>query len=441
MTTKSLYIYYVSFVATIGGLLFGFDTAIIAGGLVYLKDFFTLNAVQEGWAVGSALVGCIAGAAIAGVVSDAIGRKKLLVVSAVLFIVSAVGSALPETLFQFIIFRFIGGIGVGAASMLSPLYIAEISPPRIRGSLVSLNQLAIVSGMLAAYFVDWICAGLGPSNWRWMFGSETLPAALFLLLLIFVPESPRWLIKKERDGEALAVLTKVNTKEIAQKEVRDIRETIKLESGSMLELVKPGFRIALIIGMALAVFQQITGINTVLYYAPRIFENAGFERVSALLQAVLVGLVNLVFTLVAIFTIDRVGRKPLLLVASVGMGVSFLLVGLFFRLDNVFWILVFIFTYVAFFALAMGSVVWVVLSEIFPTRIRGRAMSIATVLLWASCLAVSVTFPVMADRLSEATTFRIYAVMCFLCFVFVWWILPETKGKSLEEIERYWIRR
>ncbi len=440
MTVKNLYVYYVSFVATIGGLLFGFDTAIIAGGLVYLKDFFALDAVQEGWAVGSALVGCIIGAAVAGVVSDAIGRKKVLVLSAVLFIISALGSALPETLFQFITARFIGGVGVGAASMLSPLYIAEISPPRIRGSLVSLNQLAIVFGMLAAYFVDWICADIGPSNWRWMFGSETLPATLFLFFLVFVPESPRWLIKRGQEGQALAVLSRVNRQNIAQKEVQDIKETLKLESGSILELFNPGFRIALLIGLALAVFQQITGINTVLYYAPRIFENAGFERVSALLQAVLVGLVNLLFTLVAIFTIDRIGRRPLLLTASLGMGISFLLVGLFFRLGNVFWILVFIFTYVAFFALAMGPVVWVVLSEIFPTRIRGRAMSVAAVLLWASCLAVSVTFPVMADRLSEATTFWIYAAMCFLCLAFVRIVLPETKGKSLEDIERFWIK-
>jgi len=355
--------------------------------------------------------------------------------------VSAVGSALPRTLTEFVLARFIGGIGIGAASMLSPLYIAEVAPARIRGSLVSLNQLAIVTGMLAAYFVDWIAADLGSHNWRWMFGSGVLPAVFFLLPLLGVPESPRWLVKKERSQEALDILTKVNGEKDAGIELQDIQQTIALESGSVRQLFRPGLRIALWIGIALAIFQQITGINAVLYYAPRIFENAGFDRMSALLQSVLVGAVNLVMTCVAIFTIDKVGRKPLLLIASLGMGVAFVLVGFafFFQRAAAFWILGFILLYIAFFALAMGPVVWVVLAEIFPTRIRGRAMSLATVCLWISCFAVSLTFPVIADNLSESMAFWLYAAMCFACYGFVLKVLPETKGKSLEEIERNWL--
>jgi MFS transporter, SP family, arabinose:H+ symporter len=440
MTSKT-FVYYISFVATIGGLLFGFDTAIIAGAMVFLKEHFMLNSLQEGWATSSALVGCIAGASIAGVMSDWMGRKKFLLISALLFILSAVGSALPRTLTEFVLARFVGGIGIGAASMLSPLYIAEISPAKIRGKLVSLNQLAIVTGMLAAYFVDWICAGLGPDNWRWMFGSGVLPALVFLLLLLGVPESPRWLVKKRRTGQALETLTKVNGLEQAKVELKDIQDTIALETGSIRQLFQPGLRIVLVIGVVLAIFQQITGINAVLYYAPRIFENAGFERMSALLQSVIVGLVNLLMTLVAIFTIDKIGRKPLLLVASLGMGFAFVLVGFafYFQQATAFWILGFILLYIAFFALAMGPVVWVVLSEIFPTRIRGRAMSIATVCLWISCFAVSLTFPVIADKLSESIAFWFYAAMCFACYVFVLKVLPETKGKTLEEIERHWL--
>lgn len=441
MNKTGRYVLYVSFVAAIGGLLFGFDTAVIAGAMRYLKDQFHLNSLQEGWAVSSALVGCIFGAMIAGPVSDRLGRKRFLLISASLFLISAVGSAIPRTIDWFVVFRFIGGIGIGSASMLSPLYIAEVSPARIRGSLVSLNQMAIVTGILLAYFANWTLAGIGPSNWRWMFASGALPSLIFIGLLLRVPESPRWLVKQNRIAEASGILTKINGPRQAGIEIQEIQQTIGMESGSLSQLFHPGLRKALVIGVSLAVLQQITGINAVLYYAPRIFEHAGFGRSSAILQSAIVGMVNLLVTLAALFLVDRVGRKRLLLLASSGMGLSLLLLGLAFYL-NLFdgpWVLIFILLYIAFFALAMGPVVWVVLSEIFPTRIRGRAMSLATVCLWAANFVVSLTFPILADRFNESFTFWIYALMCGVTFVFVRRLLPETKGKSLEQIERDWL--
>jgi sugar porter (SP) family MFS transporter len=325
--------------------------------------------------------------------------------------------------------------------MLSPLYIAEVSPARIRGSLVSLNQMAIVTGILLAYFANWALAGIGPSNWRWMFASGALPSLIFIGLLLRVPESPRWLVKQNRIAEASDILTKINGPRQAGIEIQEIQQTIGMESGSLSQLFHPGLRKALVIGVSLAVLQQITGINAVLYYAPRIFEHAGFGRSSAILQSAIVGMVNLLVTLAALFLVDRVGRKRLLLLASSGMGLSLLLLGLAFYL-NLFdgpWVLIFILLYIAFFALAMGPVVWVVLSEIFPTRIRGRAMSLATVCLWAANFVVSLTFPILADRFNESFTFWIYALMCGVTFVFVRRLLPETKGKSLEQIERDWL--
>jgi SP family arabinose:H+ symporter-like MFS transporter len=440
MNRTGRYVFSISFVATIGGLLFGFDTAIIAGAMRYLKDQFLLNSLQEGWAVSSVLVGCILGALIAGPSSDRLGRKRFLIVSAFLFLISAVGSAIAPTIIWFMAARFIGGIGIGAAAMLSPLYIAEVSPARIRGRLVSLNQMAIVTGILLAYFTNWALAGIGPNNWRWMFASGAAPSLIFIVLLLRVPESPRWLVKQSRLSEATYILKRINDPQQAELEIQEIQKTIGMESASLFQLFQPGLRRALIIGVVLAVLQQITGINAVLYYAPRIFEHAGFARTSAILQSAIVGLVNMMITLVAIFLVDKLGRKRLLLSASAGMGVSLAFLGIAFHL-NFFtgpWVLIFILLYIAFFALAMGPVVWVVLSEIFPTRIRGRAMSVATVCLWAANFVVSLTFPVMADRFNESYTFWVYSLMCVITFFFVKMMLPETKGKSLEQIERDW---
>jgi len=443
MKSRNSYVIFVTVIAAIGGLLFGFDTAIVAGATRYLKDQFALNSLQEGWAVSVVLIGCMFGAGLAGTISDRLGRKRFMLVSAVLFFISALGCAFPQNIFQFVIFRFVGGLGIGSASILAPLYIAEVSPARIRGALVSVNQMAIVTGILLAYFVNWAFAGVGPSNWRWMYGMGALPSVVFFLLLLLVPESPRWLVKEDREEEALGVLTRVNDAATAAAEVRSIKETLLLEKGSLAELFRPGFRRALLIAVVLAILQQITGINAILYYAPRIFERAGFERISAIGQSTIVGFINMLFTIVAILLVDKVGRKPLLLIAAAGMGVSQLLLGAAFRVENLSGsaILFLILLYIAFFAMAMGPIVWVVLSEIFPTRMRGSAMAIATVALWIADFAVTLTFPVIADRLSETTAFWIYAVMCAIDFFFMLFLLPETKGKTLEEIERRWLKK
>ncbi len=444
------YVVLATFVATLGGLLFGYDTAVISGAIGFLKTRFELDAHLEGWAASSALVGCIIGASFAGVASDRIGRKRMLLLSAVLFTVSAIGSALPRDLTEFSIARIVGGIGVGAASMLSPLYISEIAPARIRGRLVSLNQFAIVFGMLLVYFVNAYIAQAGDSiggetwnvtyGWRWMFGSETLPAIIFFVLLFGVPESPRWLLKQGRREQALGILTSLGGAEHAQREMTEIEDAIQHEGPSLGLLLKPGMRVALVIGVALAILQQVTGINVVLYFAPEIFKSAGLDAAHAISQTVIVGIVNLVFTIVAVLVVDRIGRKPLLLAASACMGISLFLLGGAFVLGRLQgpWVLLFVLTYVASFAVAMGPVVWVVMAEIFPTRIRGTAMSIATVCLWVACFAVSQSFPWMLERFA-GKSFFLYAAMCVVAFVFVALIVPETKGKTLEEIERRWL--
>ena len=442
MKSSKSYVIYVSTVAALGGLLFGFDTAIIAGAARFLKERFALSAFGEGLAVSIVLVGCMAGAAIAGTVSDRLGRRRFMFISAVLFFISALGCAIPQNLIQFLAFRFIGGLAIGSASIVSPLYISEVAPPKIRGALVSVNQLAIVTGILMSYFVSWILVGAGASNWRWMFATGAIPAVVFFLFVLGVPESPRWLVKQGRESEASTILTRLNGPEIAKSELVNIKETLTLEGGSLKELLQPGFRTALFIGIFLAVFQQITGINAVIYYAPRFFEAAGLARSSAILQSALIGVVNVVFTLVAIALVDRLGRKPMLMVGSAGMGLSFILLGAAFKFQLFSGSLILLFTllYIAFFAMTLGPIVWVVIAEIFPTRIRGRAMAIATVSLWLADFAVSLTFPVIADKLHESFAFWLYAGMCLINFVFIWAVLPETKGKSLEEIERRWIK-
>jgi len=442
MKKPGLYVLAVTLVAAIGGLIFGFDTAIVAGATRFMKEQFALDSLREGWTVSVVLIGCMFGAGLAGPGSDRIGRRRFMLISAVLFLVSAFGCAFSPTIGAFIVFRFVGGLGIGSAAVLSPLYIAEIAPAKARGALVSVNQMAIVTGILMAYFVNWALAGIGPANWRYMYGAGAIPSVLFFLLLLRVPESPRWLVKRGRDEEAGAVLTRADSAEAAAREIRDIKEALALEGGTVGELFKPGFRRPLMIAVVLAVFQQITGINAILYYAPRIFESAGFARMSALGQSAIVGAVNMLFTIVAILLADRVGRRPLLLAAAGGMGVSLLLLGAAFRLPGLppSALLFVILLYIAFFASAMGPLVWVVMAEIFPIRLRGAAMGIATLLLWFADFLVTLTFPVISDRLSSSTAFWIYAAMCACDLVFMAFFLPETKGRSLEEIEKRWLK-
>ncbi|MHB1037667.1 MAG: sugar porter family MFS transporter [Pirellulales bacterium] len=432
----------VCLVAAVGGLLFGFDSAITAGANAFLKAEFSLDADQEGWAVSCILVGCAVGAGFAGGLSDRFGRKKILLLAAVLFGASAVGAAVPRNLTEFALARFVGGLGIGVASMLSPLYIAEIAPARMRGRLVTLNQLAIITGILVAYLVSWSLAGIGPTNWRWMFGAGAFPAAVFFVLLMFVPESPRWLAKQGRYGEAVATLARVGGPRHAAAEMAEIKDAIAHEGGSVFQLLRPGLVVALTIGVVLAILQQITGINTVLYYAPRIFDAAGYSKVDALAQLVIIGLVNAVFTVVAIPVVDRLGRKKLLAIGAVAMGIFLTLSGIAFqwKLYQGPWIPLLILAYVASFAVTLGPVVWVVMAEIFPTRIRGRAMSIATVCLWVVNFIITLKFPPLVDKYGYALAFWFFAGMCAVTFVFVLFVVPETKGKSLEEIEKLWIR-
>ena len=450
-----VYVLFVSLVATLGGLLFGYDTAVISGAIGYLEQFFELTPAMVGWAASSALTGCVIGAACAGIVSDRIGRKKVLLIASVCFFVSAVGSALPRNLTEFVLYRILGGVGVGAASMMSPLYIAEISPARMRGRLVSLNQLAIVSGILVVYFVNYFIEGIGATlgeswnllyGWRWMFGSEALPALMLFVLMFFVPESPRWLVKNGREEKARTILCRVDGPGHADAELAAIRENLTRESGSLTQLLRPGMRLMLLIGVALAILQQVTGINAILYYAPEIFKDLGFAMDVALLQTVAVGAVNVLFTLVAIWSVDRFGRKPLMIGGAAGMGLSLLVLGMAFYLQKSgAWALIFILGYIACFAMSLGPVVWVILSEIFPMRIRGRAMAVATLTLWVSCYLVSQTFPMLNDSpalvrlFHHAFPFWIYAFFCAVTVVFTVFFVPETKGRSLEEIEQMWI--
>lgn len=440
---KTIYVYFISAVAAIGGLLFGFDTGVISGAIPFVTEHFNLNAHQEGFAVSNLLIGCIFGASVAGFLSDRFGRKWILVATAIFFAISAILSACPRSLIELVFARFLGGLAVGVASLLSPLYIAEISPAQIRGRLVSLNQFAIVTGILLSYFVNWLLVDVGAHNWRWMFASEVLPAVFFMIALLFVPESPRWLAKQGRLDTALAILSKIGGRKHAEVEVNEIKSSIDKEEGTIKELLKPGLRIVLLIGVLLAIFQQITGINTVIYYAPKIFLRAGYESASsALLASVIIGITNLVCTIIAISFIDRIGRKPLLLIGLVGMGISFLIAGFAMQAQAVgaAWILIPLITYVGFFAMSLGPIVWVLISEIFPTKIRGRAMSIATMALWISCFIVAQTFPWLVEKIGEGT-FYIYGGICAVAFGFVLLMVTETKGKTLEEIETMWQRK
>ena len=446
------YLVVVCFVAALGGLLFGYDTGVINGAIGPLENHFDLSAELKGWTAACALLGCVFGAAGVGTLTDRLGRKKVMIISAVLFLISAVGTAVPRDLTTFIIFRILGGLGVGAASMTSPLYIAEISPARIRGRMVSVNQFAIVTGFLVVYFVNYFIALQGNDawndayGWRWMFASESLPAVLLLVLLFFVPESPRWLTRQGRDDEALGILSRVDGGGFARTELGEIKNAIARESGSLGQLFRPGMGIVLVIGITLAVLQQVTGINVFLYFGTEIFKKMGSGTNAALLQTVMVGSVNLAFTIIAIWTVDKVGRKPLMIIGAAGMGLSLFAMGAAAYFEKTeLWLLLFILSYIACFALSVGPVTWVILSEIFPTRIRGVAMAIATVCLWIANLVVSQTFPMMAEnrwlveKFHQGFPFWIYGVFCVVLLLFVVRYVPETKGKSLEEIEKMWM--
>ena len=439
----------VSMVAALGGLLFGFDTAVVSGAIGFMKERFDLSEVQVGWAVSSLIIGCIVGAAGAGVLGDRFGRKKVLIMAAILFIIGSIGSAIPDTFTGYIIARIIGGLGIGITSTLCPLYNAEIAPAKYRGRLVALNQFATVTGIFLVYFINMGIAGYGDdawdisTAWRWMFGFGVLPGLLFLILLFFVPESPRWLIKQGRAAESLPILLRIHGDKLARQEVLDIKESFIQESGSIRQLFSPTLRLALIVGVGLAVLQQVTGINAIMYYAPEIFKATGAGTNASLIQTILVGLINFLFTILAIWLIDKVGRKALLLVGSASMTLCLVVIGAAFHTGQPSGplVLIFILLYVASFAVSLGPVVWVIMSEIFPNRIRGKATAIASMVLWTADYIVSQTFPPMLGFAGPAVTFWIFGFMSLLTFFFTWRLVPETKGKSLEEIEALWSSR
>lgn len=467
MKQNKFFIIAITIVATLGGLLFGYDTAVISGTVGSLDAFFikpmglseTAANSQLGFIVSSALIGCIIGGISGGIVSLKLGRKNGLILAAILFFISALGSMFPEMLFRpfgqgdytfywhFIIYRIIGGIGVGLASMLSPMYIAEISPAESRGKLVSFNQFAIIFGMLVVYFVNYAIAKQGDDNWlnsigwRYMFGSEMIPAGLFLILLFFVPETPRYMVLKGQDSKALRVLEKINGPQLGAKVLEDIKQTLSTTSGKLFSF---GFFIV-VVGILLSAFQQFIGINVVLYYAPEIFKNMGSGTDTALLQTIIVGIINLSFTVVAIMTVDKFGRKPLMIIGALGMAFFMFALGFSFFFQQVgIGALIYMLGYVACFAVSWGPVVWVLLSEIFPNRIRGRAMAVAVAAQWISNYLVSWTFPLMNKSTFLVNTFHngfaywIYGVMGLIAAWFMIKYVPETKGKTLEEMEKLW---
>jgi MFS transporter, SP family, arabinose:H+ symporter len=388
------------------------------------------------------LFGCIAGVFIAGKAGDKYGRKKVLMLAALLFFFSAVGSSSAHSLSFFVVARVLGGVAVGVASIISPMYIAELAPAKYRGILVSLNQLAIVVGILVAFFSNYLLVGTGENNWRWMLLVMTAPAVLLFFSLFLVPESPRWLVARNRNDEAFKVLIKTSGKELASVELREIEQTLKnQEESTFSELLAPKVRPLLFIGIILAVFQQITGINTIMYYAPKIFANVGQSNDSALLQTILVGGTNLVFTLVAMVLIDRFGRKLLIVIGSTGMMLMLTGLSVLYFTNNTsgVLVLVFILGYIAFFAASLGPALWVVVAELFPNRLRSKGMAVAIISLWIACTIVSIAFPVMLEKLSGGITFLIFALICLANLTYVLKYVPETKGKTLEELEKQFI--
>ena len=452
------YLFMLAFIAALGGFLFGFDTAVISGTEGFVKDKFVLDALAEGWFVGIALLGCIIGVAIAGYLSDRFGRKPVLILSAVLFAISAIGCTISSSFVQIVIYRWIGGLGIGVASIISPMYISEISIPGMRGKLVTLYQLAITVGILAAYLSNyWILTGIPETfaatksfwhwiivedMWRGMFGVEVIPAFLFFLFLIFVPESPRFLMLKGKESKAYKIAKRINGEVDAREEINEIKESLNIKTGSFRELFKPGMLKPLLIGISLALFSQFSGINAIIYYGVKILKDVGLGSGDAFWGQVTIGIVNTLFTFVAIFTIDKFGRKPLLIWGVSGAVISLIIVGILFALNvtSTALLLVFILFYIACFAFSFGPVVWVILSEIYPTRIRGRAMGIATLSLWIGTWIVGQFTPFLLETVKSYGTFWLFAVTCFPAIIVTWKLVPETKNKPLEEIEKFWFK-
>ena len=435
------YLLLVCFVAAAGGFLFGFDTSVISGVIEYLVPKFDLSVAEKGWTVSCILIGCMAGSAFSGIISRKYGRKKALMFAAIIFFLSSVGCAFSDTHTIFIIFRMIAGVSVGAASALAPIYIAEVSPAEHRGKLLTINLIAIVLGQTSAFFSNYALQNVGgENNWRWMIGVMAIPSFLFLFFLFFVPESPRWLVEANKDNEALKVLRRLNSESIVESVFNDIKESLKQSSAKLSDLFKKPIFKLLIIGCLLAIFQQVTGINIIMYYAPSIFKAANFAQSSALFQTALIGLVYLVFSLLAFLFVDKLGRKPLMIYGSIGMGVFLTLLAFAFIFGwQGYLILYCIMGFIASFGFSLGPIVWVLIPEIFPNHYRSEGVAISVFIMWASNFVVTVSFPYLLNAL-QGYAFFIYAVMCALCLLFSIIMLKETKGKTLEELENLYER-
>jgi SP family sugar porter-like MFS transporter len=449
------YLFRITLTSAFGGLLFGYDWVVIGGAKPFYEQFFNIANIPgiQGWAMSCALIGCIFGAMLSGGLSDRFGRKKLLILSAILFFFASIGTGFASQFTVFVLFRMLGGVGIGLASNLSPMYIAEVSPKEVRGRYVSLNQLTIVIGILAAQIINWLIADpvpLGATDasilaswngqigWRWMFWACTVPSFMFLTLMFLVPESPRWLAKRGKRDAAQRILSRIGGEEYSIKELRSIEKTLSddTEKVNFRNLVQPGMGKVLIIGIVLAVFQQWCGINVIFNYAQEVFAQAGYGVSDILFNIVVTGSVNLLFTFVAITMVDKLGRRPLMLLGSGGLAVIFSIVGLlyFFKFQGL-PLLILVVLAIACYSMSLAPITWVVLSEIFPNRIRGAAMSIATLALWIACFILTYSFPLLNHSLKASGTFWLYASISIAGFIFIKTYLPETKGKSLEQIE------
>ena len=457
------YLVFLSVVAALGGFLFGYDTAVISGTIAQVTEQFGLDALQQGWYVGCALIGSIIGVLFAGILSDKFGRKSTMILSAILFSTSAIGCAVSTDFNQLVIYRIIGGVGIGVVSIISPLYISEVAVAQYRGRLVSLYQLAVTIGFLGAYLVNYQLLGYSMSNpdvstgwwnlvfvsevWRGMLGMETLPAIMFFIIIFFIPESPRWLILKGKEEKATNILERIYTSsKEALFQLTETKSVLSSESKSEWKLfLQPGISKAVIIGVCIAVLGQFMGVNAVLYYGPSIFENAGLSGGDSLFYQVLVGLVNTLTTVLALVIIDKVGRKKLVYYGVSGMVISLVLIATYFiygeswGISSIFLLIFFLF-YVFCCAVSICAVVFVLLSEMYPTRVRGLAMSIAGFALWIGTYLIGQLTPWMLQNLTPAGTFILFAIMCVPYMLIVWKLVPETTGKSLEEIERYWMK-
>jgi len=436
------FVYLATAISALGGMLFGYDIGVISGAILFIKREFSLSPGMEEIVVSSVLLGSLVGAVAGGMLADRLGRRRLLILTAVVFGLGAMGAAVAPGTGSLIAARIIAGAAIGIASFVAPLYISEIAPVNIRGKLVSINQVALTSGIVISYVIDYAFAGSGA--WRWMFAMAVAPAAAFGVGLLFIPNSPRWLVSRGHVDQARAVLKRIRDPEQVEGELGEIQHSTTQQKGHWSELLNPLLRPAMIVGVGLAIAQQVTGINTVIYYAPTIFKFAGLSSASvAILASVGVGIVNLVLTMVAMQLIDRVGRRPLLLCSLAGMALSLAALGMAFALPQLSgslgWIAVgSLMIYVGSFAVGLGPVFWLVLSEIYPLRIRGRAMSVGTVANWTANLIVALSFLTLTQIMGKPATFWLYGVVSVGAWLFAFFLVPETKGKSLEEIEAHW---